>query len=220
MYAQIVGTSIGVAEMAQTPYRKKGASLAAKNALRIRSAKNTSQLDLAIKAAEVEATVTRTVPLLFEQPFRKESRVFAYEDQSYLLLRMEKDGSYFPMVPATIADRYFARMITDQTMPAATEDQVASYQTSLTLEEVIQGRFRDARKKLREDPSEENHAALRRLNIVCSEERKLIRCYGHFIDSDHNGNCSFCGGRPGSAAVRYPDEQGTQSEQVKRKEKQ
>ena len=35
---------------------------------------------------------------------------------------------------------------------------------------------------------------------------KLIRCYGHFTDSDGRGHCSFCGGRPGSDAVRYPGE--------------
>ena len=35
---------------------------------------------------------------------------------------------------------------------------------------------------------------------------KLVRCYGHFTDSDGRGHCSFCGGRPGSSAVRYPDD--------------
>ena len=85
--------------MAQTSLRKKEASLAAKNAQRIRSAKNTAQLDSAIKAAEAEATVVRTVPLLFHQPFPQGSRVFSYEDQTYLLLRMEPDGSYYRWCP-------------------------------------------------------------------------------------------------------------------------
>ena len=85
--------------MTQTPGRKYRASLAAQNALRIRFANNTPRLDLAIKAAEAEATVVRTVPLLFQQPFPQGSRVFSYEDQTYLLLRMEPDGSYYPMVP-------------------------------------------------------------------------------------------------------------------------
>ena len=49
------------------------------------------------------------------------------------------------------------------------------------------------------------------------KETKLIRRHGHFIDSDRRGNCSFCGGRPGSAAVRLPDEQGTQGKQAKRR---
>ena len=89
--------------MTQTSLRKQGVSRAAKNAQRIRSAKNSSQLDLAIKTAEVEATVVRTVPLLFHQTFPQGSRVFSYEDQTYLLLRMEPDGSYYPMVPATLA---------------------------------------------------------------------------------------------------------------------
>ena len=89
--------------MTQTSLRKKETSLAAKNAQRIRSAKNSSQLDLAIKAAEVEATVVTMVPLLFHQTFPEGSRVFSYEDRTYLLLRLKKDGSYYPMVPATLA---------------------------------------------------------------------------------------------------------------------
>ena len=89
--------------MTQTPGRKHRASLAAKNAQRIRSAKNSSQLDSAIKAAEVEATVVTIVPLLFHQTFPEGSRVFSYEDRTYLLLRLKKDGSYHPMVPATLA---------------------------------------------------------------------------------------------------------------------
>ena len=58
-------------------------------------------------------------------------------------------------------------------------------------------------------------------NPALTDEKKtrLIRCYGHFIDSDRRGNCSFCGGRPGSAAVRLPDEQGTQGKQPERKER-
>ena len=51
------------------------------------------------------------------------------------------------------------------------------------------------------------------------KEKRLIRCYGHFIDSDRRGNCSFCGGRPGSAAVRLPDERKAQSKQAERKER-
>ena len=151
--------------MTQTSLRKQGVSRAAKNAQRIRSAKNSSQLDLAIKAAEVEATVVRTVPLLFHQPFPEGSRVFSYEDQTYLLLRMEPDGSYYPMVPATNADRSQAQMIADQRMPAATEAQVSTHRASVSLEGAIQVCFVDARRKLRGDPSEENHAALRRLII-------------------------------------------------------
>ncbi len=50
-------------------------------------------------------------------------------------------------------------------------------------------------------------------------ETRLIRRHGHFIDSDRRGNCSFCGGRPGSAAVRRPDEQETQGKQAERKER-
>ena len=89
--------------MRQTSLRKRKASLAAKNAQRIRSAKNSSQLDLVIKAAEVEATVVTMVPMLFHQTFPEGSKVFSYEDRTYLLLRLKKDGSYHPMVPATLA---------------------------------------------------------------------------------------------------------------------
>ena len=152
--------------MTQTPKPKKRASLAAKHALRIRSAKNTSQLDLAIEVAEREATAERTVPLLFYQTFSQGSRVFAYDDQTYLVLRMEPDGSYYPMVPASSGDRYHARMITNQTARAATEAQVSTHRGSRLLEEKIRDLFEDARKTLREYPSEESHAALRRLNIV------------------------------------------------------
>ena len=151
--------------MTQTSLRKQGVSRAAKNAQRIRSAKNSSQLDLAIKAAEVEATVVRTVPLLFHQTFPQGSRVFSYEDQTYLLLRMEPDGSYYPMVPATNADRSQAQMIADQRMPAATEAQVSTHRASVSLEGAIQVCFADARRKLQGDPSEENHAALHQLII-------------------------------------------------------
>ena len=52
------------------------------------------------------------------------------------------------------------------------------------------------------------------------KKTRLIRCHGHFIDSDRRGNCSFCGGRPGSAAVRRPDAQETQQgKQPERKER-
>ena len=89
--------------MTQTSLRKQKVSQAAKNAQRIRSAKNSSQLDSAIKAAEVEATVVTMVPLLFHQTFPEGSRVFSYEDRTYLLLRLKKDGSYHPMAPETLA---------------------------------------------------------------------------------------------------------------------
>ena len=150
--------------MTQTPGRKYRASLAAKNAQRIRSAK-ASQMASAIESAENEATVVRTVPLLFHQPFPQGNRVFSYEDRSYLLLRMEKDGTQHPMVLATNADRSQAQMIADQRMPAATEAQVSSYKESLTLEGLIKDHFQETRVNLRKDPSEENHAALRRLII-------------------------------------------------------
>ena len=151
--------------MTQTPERKYRASLAAQNALRIRFANNTPRLDLAIKAAEAEATVVRTVPLLFQQPLPQGSRVFSYEDQTYLLLRMEPDGSYYPMVPTTNADRSQAQMITDQRMRAGIEAQVFSYKESLTLEGLIENHFQETRMNLRKDPSKENHAALSRLVI-------------------------------------------------------
>ena len=151
--------------MTQTSLRKQKVSQAAKNAQRIRSAKNSSRLDLAIKTAEVEATVVRTVPLLFHQLFPQGSRVFSYEDQTCLLLRMEPDGSYYPMVPTTNVDRSQAQMIAEERMPAATEAQVFTHRASLSLERAIQVCLVDARRKLQDDPSEENHAALRRLTI-------------------------------------------------------
>ena len=49
------------------------------------------------------------------------------------------------------------------------------------------------------------------------KKTRLIRCHGHFIDSDRRGNCSFCSGRPGSAAVRRPDEREAQGKQAERK---
>ena len=51
------------------------------------------------------------------------------------------------------------------------------------------------------------------------KETRLIRCHGHFIDSDRRGNCSFCGGRPGNAAVRLPAHRGAQGKQPERKER-
>ena len=40
---------------------------------------------------------------------------------------------------------------------------------------------------------------------MSQEQRKpaprTVRCNAHFIESDQNGNCGYCGGKPGTGPV-------------------